>query len=136
MSTEITFVTGNKKKAEEVARILAPKDGGSTKFLIVNKKLDLPELQGDPEEIALEKCRLASKEVDGELACCLSFLSHALYKMMNSDSLNFLHIFACLVLPHKQARSLPKTRAFASGRSIIYPAPTLSGSLRRLATRV
>ena len=21
---------------------------------------------------------------------------------MNSDSLNFLHIFACLVLPHKQ----------------------------------
>ena len=41
-------------------------------------------------------------EATGELACCLSFLSYALYKMMNSDFLNFLHIFACLVLPHKQ----------------------------------
>ena len=76
MPTEITFVTGNKKKAEEVARILAPKDGGSAKFLIVNKKLELPELQGDAEEIALEKCRLASKAVDGPVITedtCLCF---------------------------------------------------------------
>lgn len=28
-------------------------------------KLDLPELQGEPEEISKEKCRLAAKEVGG-----------------------------------------------------------------------
>ena len=75
-ATEITFVTGNKKKAEEVARILAPKDGSTAKFVIVNKKLDLPELQGTPEEIALEKCKEASKEVSGPVITedtCLCF---------------------------------------------------------------
>jgi len=75
-ATEITFVTGNKKKAEEVARILAPKDGTTAKFVIVNKKLDLPELQGTPEEIALEKCKEASKEVSGPVITedtCLCF---------------------------------------------------------------
>ena len=75
-ATEITFVTGNKKKAEEVARILAPKDGTTAKFVIVNKKLDLPELQGTPEEIALEKCKEACKEVSGPVITedtCLCF---------------------------------------------------------------
>jgi inosine triphosphate pyrophosphatase len=68
----ITFVTGNKKKLEEVKRILAsPKSDGDAKqdeslpFTIANKKLDLPELQGDPLEIAKEKCALAAKELGG-----------------------------------------------------------------------
>lgn len=61
-SRTITFVTGNKKKAEEVKRILA---SGSTDFpfQITNHKVDLPELQGDPTFIAKEKAALAAKEV-------------------------------------------------------------------------
>lgn len=58
---KITFVTGNKKKLEEVQQILS---GGSA-FEIVNTKLDLPELQGDPIEIAIEKCKLAARSVKG-----------------------------------------------------------------------
>lgn len=63
----ITFVTGNKKKLEEVKRILCPSNDGSRQlpFIISNKKIDLPELQGDPIEIAKEKCALAAKEIGG-----------------------------------------------------------------------
>ena len=59
----VTFVTGNKKKLEEVKQILA--SGDELPFEIVNKKIDLPELQGDAFEIAKEKCKLASLEVKG-----------------------------------------------------------------------
>jgi ribokinase/non-canonical purine NTP pyrophosphatase (RdgB/HAM1 family) len=58
---KITFVTGNKKKLEEVQQILS----GGKAFEIVNAKLDLPELQGDPIEISIEKCKLAAKTVKG-----------------------------------------------------------------------
>lgn len=59
----ITFVTGNKKKLEEVKRILS---NGQGKFpcTISNHKLDLPELQGSPHDIAKEKCALAAKELN------------------------------------------------------------------------
>ena len=60
---KITFVTGNKKKLEEVQRILSA--SGEFPFEITNQKIDLPELQGDPIEIAMEKCRLAAKQVGG-----------------------------------------------------------------------
>ena len=60
----LTFVTGNQKKLEEVRQILN-KGGSEIPFEITNKKIDLPELQGDTVEIAKEKCRLASKEVRG-----------------------------------------------------------------------
>jgi hypothetical protein len=86
----LTFVTGNKKKLEvrsssslpaiwdvavvevskvpphlvcflqEVQRILKEAE---VPFNITNMSLDLPELQGEPEEVAIEKCRLAAKEV-------------------------------------------------------------------------
>ena len=50
----LTFVTGNKKKLEEVQRILSV-DDGEMPFELTNKKLDLPELQGnDPAEIAID----------------------------------------------------------------------------------
>jgi inosine triphosphate pyrophosphatase len=59
----VTFVTGNKKKLEEVKQIL---DGGDeVSFEVINKKVDLPELQGDAFEIAKEKCKLAAQEVNG-----------------------------------------------------------------------
>ena len=57
---EITFVTGNKKKLEEVKAIMA----GCGKD-IVNAKIDLPELQGDPLYVSREKCLLAAKEIGG-----------------------------------------------------------------------
>ena len=41
----ITFVTGNKKKLEEVTKIL----GSDFPFNFDNRKIDLPELQGEPE---------------------------------------------------------------------------------------
>ncbi|KAL7539812.1 hypothetical protein ACHAXR_009618 [Thalassiosira sp. AJA248-18] len=59
----VTFVTGNKKKAEEVRRILAT--GGDLPFKLTNHKIDLPELQGDPIMVAKEKCILAAKELNG-----------------------------------------------------------------------
>lgn len=58
----ITFVTGNKKKLEEVKRILHFEED---KITLTNKKIDLPELQGNPLTIAKEKCALAAKEVGG-----------------------------------------------------------------------
>ena len=60
----ITFVTGNKKKLEEVKRILSP-DGNNIPFTITNHKVDLPELQGEPMDIAREKCAHATREIDG-----------------------------------------------------------------------
>ena len=59
----ITFVTGNKKKLEEVKRILY--SHGGLPFSLTNHKLDLPELQGDTLRIAKEKCTLAAKKIGG-----------------------------------------------------------------------
>ena len=61
--SSLTFVTGNKKKLEEVRRILSA--GGDLPFTLINHKLDLPELQGDPIHVAKEKCRLAAKKING-----------------------------------------------------------------------
>lgn len=57
----ITFVTGNKNKLKEVQAIL----GDSFPFPLDNQKVDLPELQGEPENIAKAKCRLAAKDING-----------------------------------------------------------------------
>lgn len=62
MSTrkKITFVTGNKNKLAEVQRLLS---ASSFAFDIDNFKLDLPELQGSPQDIAREKCNIASQQI-------------------------------------------------------------------------
>jgi ribokinase/non-canonical purine NTP pyrophosphatase (RdgB/HAM1 family) len=57
----LTFLTGNAKKLEEVKQIL----GDDLPFTLQSQNVDLPELQGTPEEIAKEKCRLASLQVHG-----------------------------------------------------------------------
>ena len=62
-ATPGTFVTGNAKKLEEVKAILS--SSGALPVEIVAQKIDLPELQGEPEEISAEKCALAAKEVGG-----------------------------------------------------------------------
>ncbi|MEW5305667.1 MAG: hypothetical protein WDW38_008152 [Sanguina aurantia] len=56
--SKIHFVTGNKKKLEEVVAILAA--GAALPFEVAAYKTDLPELQGEPEDICREKCRLAA----------------------------------------------------------------------------
>lgn len=53
MLQPITFVTGNAKKLEEVLQIL----GTSFSRKIVPKKIDLPELQGEIDEICIKKCK-------------------------------------------------------------------------------
>mmetsp|Transcript_11724 Transcript_11724/g.17763 ORF Transcript_11724/g.17763 Transcript_11724/m.17763 type:complete len:631 (+) Transcript_11724:59-1951(+) len=63
----LTFVTGNAKKLEEVMQILGCDDSSPDAFpyRIVSRKLDLPELQGSPEEVSKEKCRLAAEQIKG-----------------------------------------------------------------------
>ncbi|KAJ4851306.1 hypothetical protein Tsubulata_010185 [Turnera subulata] len=66
----VTFVTGNAKKLEEVRAILG------TSIPFQSLKLDLPELQGEPEDISKEKARLAAIEVKGPILVedtCLCF---------------------------------------------------------------
>ena len=60
----VTFVTGNKKKLEEVVAILS---AGAAELPcdVTNTKLDLPELQGEPAEVAAAKVRLAAEEIGG-----------------------------------------------------------------------
>lgn len=64
----ITFVTGNAKKLEEVKIYMAKScngDADALPFILTNQKIDLPELQGEPDEISKEKCRLAAERVGG-----------------------------------------------------------------------
>lgn len=70
LAKPITFVTGNAKKLEEVKMIL----GQSVPFQ--SMKLDLPELQGEPEDISKEKARIAAREIGGPVLVedtCLCF---------------------------------------------------------------
>lgn len=61
----LTFVTGNQKKLEEVKSILGAGIKSDFPFELVNRNVDLMELQGDPLDIAKEKCRLAAAEIGG-----------------------------------------------------------------------
>lgn len=61
----VTFVTGNAKKLEEVVAIL----GDRCPVAVRSQAVDLPELQGTPEYVAREKCKLAAKEVGGPVMC-------------------------------------------------------------------
>lgn len=57
----LTFVTSNTNKLKEVVAIL----GADFPFELRNQAVDLPEMQGEPADIAKEKCRLAAKQVQG-----------------------------------------------------------------------
>lgn len=59
----ITFVTGNRNKLLEVQRLISSDQSQSIPFEFNNAKLDLPELQGSPEEIAREKCKTAANQL-------------------------------------------------------------------------
>ena len=62
---DITFVTGNKNKLAEVRAILG------NHVDLSSQSLDLPEIQGTIEEIALDKCRRAADLV-GLIATCVN----------------------------------------------------------------
>jgi len=59
----LTFVSGNKNKYAEVCAIL------SDEFEVKNAVVDLPELQGEPRDIAIEKCKIAAKAVGCPVVC-------------------------------------------------------------------
>ena len=45
-------------------------------FQFISKKIDLPEYQGEPEEITIQKCKEAAKEIQGPVLIedtCLCF---------------------------------------------------------------
>ncbi|CAK1603413.1 unnamed protein product [Parnassius mnemosyne] len=68
----LTFVTGNIKKLEEVKAIL----GTNLTFEVINHKLDLPELQGEVEEVSIKKCQEAARRLMKPVVVedtCLSF---------------------------------------------------------------
>lgn len=61
MSKPITFITGNAKKLEEFIAVL----GKEFPREMVSRKFDLPELQGDMNDICIKKCKEAAKHVQG-----------------------------------------------------------------------
>ncbi|XP_020654176.2 inosine triphosphate pyrophosphatase [Pogona vitticeps] len=68
----VVFVTGNAKKLEEVTQIL----GDSFPYKLVAKKIDLPEYQGEPDDISVKKCQEAVKQIQGPVIVedtCLCF---------------------------------------------------------------
>ena len=56
----ITFITGNKGKAQEFQSIMGDK------FMVERVKIDLPELQGTPNEIAEAKLKTAILELPNQ----------------------------------------------------------------------
>uniref|UniRef100_U5EJX5 Inosine triphosphate pyrophosphatase n=1 Tax=Corethrella appendiculata TaxID=1370023 RepID=U5EJX5_9DIPT len=69
---KLTFVTGNNRKLEEVKAILGPK----FPLDLIARKIDLPELQGEIEEICTKKVQEAAKLVKGPVFVedtCLCF---------------------------------------------------------------
>lgn len=66
------FVTGNAKKLEEVRAIL----GDSFPFRLVNQKIDLPEYQGEADDVSRKKCEAATELIKGPVIVedtCLCF---------------------------------------------------------------
>eukprot|EP00854_Cymbomonas_tetramitiformis_P007411 gene7411-8824_t len=59
----VKFATGNKKKLQEVQQIIGVEH--SERFVLDAVDVDLPELQGEPEDIAKEKARLAAESIGG-----------------------------------------------------------------------
>jgi inosine triphosphate pyrophosphatase len=59
----LTFVTSNEKKLAELRAIL--RDLVGMEVTIEARHIDLPEIQGEAEDIAREKCRYAARAIQG-----------------------------------------------------------------------
>ncbi|EDO44293.1 predicted protein [Nematostella vectensis] len=68
----LVFVTGNQNKLKEVVAIL----GDAFPWKVESKDIDLPEFQGEPDEISEEKCKIAAIKIAGPVIVedtCLCF---------------------------------------------------------------
>ncbi|KAG7177730.1 inosine triphosphate pyrophosphatase-like [Homarus americanus] len=68
----LVFVTGNAKKLEEVLAIL----GDSFPFRIESRKIDLPEYQGEADDVSRDKCKAAGELIKAPVIVedtCLCF---------------------------------------------------------------
>eukprot|EP01016_Furgasonia_blochmanni_P040519 TRINITY_DN517_c0_g1_i7.p2 TRINITY_DN517_c0_g1~~TRINITY_DN517_c0_g1_i7.p2 ORF type:complete len:160 (+),score=23.45 TRINITY_DN517_c0_g1_i7:66-545(+) len=114
MNTEkitLTFVTGNAKKLKELRSIV-----GEDKFNLLNEDIDLPELQGEPELIAKEKCKIAFEKVSSTPCQSIGPHLHSTRRLKNPQS--------------------PKIPPFATAPSRDFLDHTLNGSLRSLDRKV
>ncbi len=59
---ELTFITGNKKKLEEFLSIMEGTEL-ARQYTVVNREINLDELQGDAEFIARRKVKEAARHV-------------------------------------------------------------------------
>ena len=74
----VYYVTGNAKKQREVNAILSQQN--LSPFRVQHVDIDLPELQGDPIDIAKAKCREAAQRIGGavvieDTSLCFSALN-------------------------------------------------------------
>ncbi|KAJ3570726.1 hypothetical protein NP233_g4214 [Leucocoprinus birnbaumii] len=58
----LTFVTGNANKLREVKQILS---SGDHPIEVISQSLDIPEVQGTTQEVAIAKCKRAAELVGG-----------------------------------------------------------------------
>jgi inosine triphosphate pyrophosphatase len=58
---KVNFITSNAGKFAETQQALGEEHG----ITLVQRNVDLPELQGDPLEVAREKCRAATRRLEG-----------------------------------------------------------------------
>ncbi|CAK8674914.1 unnamed protein product [Clavelina lepadiformis] len=68
----INFVTGNKNKLKEVVAFLK----GNEAFEVKSVALDLPEYQGEPDDVSIAKCKEAVRRLEGPVLIedtCLCF---------------------------------------------------------------
>lgn len=63
-SRSILFVTGNSNKLKEVRSILLS-SSSSQNLTVESRDLDLPEIQGTTQEVAIAKVRAAAEVVGG-----------------------------------------------------------------------
>ncbi|KAJ7878435.1 Ham1-like protein [Mycena leptocephala] len=61
-NSKLIFVTGNANKLKEVKAILS---AGGKPIEIQSQSLDIPEIQGSTQEVAIDKCRRAAELLGG-----------------------------------------------------------------------
>lgn len=76
-SRTITFVTGNQNKLREVKEILSSSEHP---IQVISQNLDIPEIQGTTQEIAIAKCKCAAELVGGP---CITEDTALVFKALN-----------------------------------------------------
>jgi alkylhydroperoxidase family enzyme len=101
---DLTFVTGNAKKLQEVTAILGAGEN-SFPYRLVSRKIDLPELQGTPEDVSREKCKLAVQVVKGpviveDTSLCFNALGGlpGVYIKVSTSRLHFQEILYFILI--------------------------------------